>query len=139
MVALENDIPLFKKNEKKWSNLVKICNVSVLDDDMMDGFIKLSYAFGIFHGDDRGYNLLIKLFSLPNISKKYSLQMQSFLNYFNPEFKDVLPNSIAIAKLKLIFIKNGYPFLDDKNNMLEIYNLCKDGGYRLDSKKYLVN
>lgn len=136
MVALENDIPLFKKNEKKWSNLVKICNVSVLDDDMMDGFIKLSYAFGIFHGDDRGYNLLIKLFSLPNISKKYNLQMQSFLNYFNPEFKDVLPNSIAIAKLKLIFIKNGYPFLDDKNNMLEIYNLCKDGGYRLDSKCY---
>ena len=62
--------------------------------------------------------------------------MLSFLNYFSPEFKDVLPNSIAIAKLKLIFIKNGYPFLDDKNNMLEIYNLCKDGWYRLDSKCY---
>ncbi len=135
MIILENDISRFKKYQKWWHELFKVSRVKLDDNDAIAGLVKLAYSFGLFHGDDKGYQLLIDLFSIPKtIPLEYHDKMLGFINYYNPKYKDKLPNMVDIAQLKLLFLENNCPYDDNKNNILEVYKLCKDGSYRLIDK-----
>lgn len=56
------EIDNFLSNGKKWSQLMRIGNYN-LNDDGKAAILKISYAMGVFHGNDDGFNRVMKLFT----------------------------------------------------------------------------
>lgn len=80
MVLESSDIPFFMKNKGRWINLLNIVRTNKFDEVAMLGLVKLAYAFGIFHGNKKGYKYLIQLFnSYKGNSKGVSDSMIRFL------------------------------------------------------------
>ena len=80
MVLESSDIPFFMKNRGRWINLLNIVRTNKFDEVVMLGLVKLAYAFGVFHGNKKGYKYLIQLFnSYKGNSKGVSASMIRFL------------------------------------------------------------
>ena len=57
----QKEIDNFLGNSKKWSLLMRIDNN--LNSDNKAAILKASYAMGVFHGNDDGFNKVMKLFT----------------------------------------------------------------------------
>ena len=57
----QKEIDNFLGNSKKWSQLMRIDNN--LNSDNKAAILKASYAMGVFHGNDDGFNKVMKLFT----------------------------------------------------------------------------
>ena len=57
----QKEIDNFLGNSKKWSQLMRIGNN--LNSDNKAAILKASYAMGVFHGNDDGFNKVMKLFT----------------------------------------------------------------------------
>ena len=58
----EGEIDDFLGNIKRWSQLMRIDNYN-LNDDGKAAILKVSYAMGVFQGNDDGFNKTMKLFT----------------------------------------------------------------------------
>lgn len=82
----EGEIDHFLGNSKKWSQLMKIDNYN-LNDDSKAAILKVSYAMGVFQGDDDGFNKTMKLFTdVPQelTQEEYEKVTNMFSGEFDP-------------------------------------------------------
>ena len=93
-----DEMDKFVSSSRKWSRIVKLEELSkeVINDDKMDALVKLSYTFGVFDNDDKGYNAFIKfLYDLPkelpinyNIPTTTCYDTESFDKYLKKYYKE---------------------------------------------------
>ena len=115
----EEDIDKFLSNATKWSKLVS--GRYSKKDEYVDAMLKAAYAFGVFDGDDKGFNQLLELTTLIpfNLDKSYKYMFQEqdgifFKNHFVKKFKEAGIN------------------IEDKDKLLSsLYKENSDGSYTL--------
>lgn len=121
-----DEIDSFLANSKVWSNLQKLTSYT---DTMehKDALLKMAYIFGIFAGDKKGYEQLIKL--LTGIPRYIP----------NTESADIALIDIAGAqshtalyrKLNRCLLREGFPLDKEKPIMSQIYRQNRDNSYTL--------
>ena len=95
----EDEIDNFLSNSKRWAQLMAIDN-HALNTDGKRALLKAAYAFGVFKGDDEGFNKVMRLFTdIPKgLSSEEYASVINYLDTKSNENRELFNNAYTLAE-----------------------------------------
>lgn len=117
----EAEIDGFLGNIKWWSQLMKIEEYS-LNDDAKSALLKSAYSMGVFHGESKGFNEMIKLFTgLPKDLSK--AEYEKVIETVEGDNKELIEQVYKIDENKKYTLR--YNEQADRNKTKNIRNILE--------------